>query len=109
MCLLVLEIDYYSEIDAECATVLIDFDYLMEFVFQVRCGRVKLDKSICDPLWNVISGLGRCELINGWILISHLRWKPQASWKSQIFPPIEPIPLEILRSDHDLLLQYIFK
>ncbi|ODN00588.1 Huntingtin, partial [Orchesella cincta] len=101
--------DYYSEIDPDCSKVLIDFDYLMNFVHQVRCGRIKIDNSIFAPLRNVISGLGRCELINGWILISHLRWKPQASWRSQIFPPIEPIPLEILRSDHDLLLQYIFK
>lgn len=126
--------DFYSDIESECASVLADFDYLVDFLYNERCKAFQLDKSIFEPLryWengciplllvqkqlnnnytfpfrSVISGFGRCELVNGWILISHLRWKPQASWMSQIFPPIEPVPLEILRNDHDLLLQYIFK
>lgn len=44
-------LEYFSEIDEECATVLIDFEYLMDFVFQVRCGRIQLDPNISKPLW----------------------------------------------------------
>ncbi|XP_035714304.1 huntingtin isoform X3 [Folsomia candida] len=103
------ETDAYSGMNDECVVVLNEFHYLMEFVQSVDEGKIYLEPEIFDGLRNVVSGLGRCELVNGWILVSHLGWRPQALSKTNIFPPIQQIPLEILRNEADMLLKYISK
>ncbi|CAG7730919.1 unnamed protein product [Allacma fusca] len=100
---------WWSEMNPNCVQILTEFDRMTNFIQQVENGKLHLDWALFLSLKNLVAGLGSCDLVNVWNLISHLGWKPPTVIANQIFPPVPHVPIDILQNEKDLLLQYIRK